>query len=144
LTPTATITDLALGHAAHAERLDEIVDRARRDPLDVGLLDHGGQRLLGGAPGLEELGEVAALAQLGDLQLDAASPCLPGALAVAIAAIGPLGALLVVASAAAPLDVDLHEPLGHELHHLAQHVHIGTLLGKFGQCDSRGGHRESS
>jgi hypothetical protein len=38
---------LALGHAAHAERLDQLVHRAGRDALHVGFLDDGGQRLLG-------------------------------------------------------------------------------------------------
>ena len=27
----------------------------------------------------------------------------------------------------APLDVELHQPLGHELHHLAQHVDVGSF-----------------
>jgi len=31
--------------------------------------------------------------------------------------------------------------LGHELHHLAQHVDVGSLLGEFGKCHSGGGHR---
>ena len=70
--------DLALGDAAHAHRLDQIVDRAGRDALDVGLLDHRGQRLLGHAPRLQEAGEVAALAQLGDAQLDRPGARLPG------------------------------------------------------------------
>ena len=34
------------------------------------------------------------------------------------------------------LDIQIHEPLGHELHHLAQHGDVGSLLGKLGQCDS--------
>ena len=58
-------------------RLDEIVDRARRDALDVGLLDHRGQRLLGHPARLEEAGEVAALAQLRDTQLNRAGAGLP-------------------------------------------------------------------
>jgi hypothetical protein len=31
-------------------------------------------------------------------------------------------------AAHAPFDVDFHEPLGHELHHLAQHIDVGALL----------------
>jgi len=133
--------DLALGHAAHAQGLDQIVHRARGDALHIGLLDHGGERLLGGAPRLQELGEVAALAQLGDLQLDAARARVPRALAVAVAAVDSLGTLLVVAGAAARFDIELHQALGHELNHLAQHVDVGSLLGKLGQCHSGGGHR---
>ncbi|MDF2974575.1 MAG: hypothetical protein K0R61_5025, partial [Microvirga sp.] len=48
---------------AHAERLDEVVDRARRDALDVGLLHDGGERLLGRAPWLQEAREVRTLPQ---------------------------------------------------------------------------------
>ena len=69
--------DLALGDAAHAHRLDQIVDRAGRDALDVGFLDHRGQRLLGHPPRLQEAGKVAALPQLGDAQLDRAGARLP-------------------------------------------------------------------
>src|SRR5205814_10206006 len=121
----AQAADLALGDAAHPQRLDQVVHRARGDAVHVGFLDHGGERLLGRAPRLQELGEVAALAQLGDLQLDAAGTRVPRALAVAVAAVDPLGALLVIAGAATPFDIELHEALGHELHHLAQHVDVG-------------------
>src|SRR5664280_1287046 len=133
--------DLALGDAAHAERLDQLIHRAGGDALDVGLLNHGGEGLLGRAPRLQELGEVAALAQLGDLQLDTAGARVPRSLAVAVAAVQPLGGLLVVAGTAALLDVELHQALGHELHHLAQHVDVGSLLGELGKCHSGGGHR---
>ena len=91
--------DLALGDAAHAHGLDQVIDRAGRDALDVGLLDHRGQRLLGHPPRLQEAGEVAALAQLGDAQLDRAGPGLPVAVAVAVALHQPLGALLAMAGA---------------------------------------------
>src|SRR4051794_37794015 len=92
---------LALGDAAHAERLDQLVDRTGRDALDVGFLDDGGEGFLASAPRLEELEEVAALAQLGDLQLDAAGAGVPGSVSVAIPAVQPLRRLLVVAGAAA-------------------------------------------
>src|SRR6185436_18224512 len=51
------------------------------------------------------------------------------------------GVLLVVAGAAARFDIELHQALGHELNHLAQHIDVGSLLGKLGQCHSGGGHR---
>ena len=63
--------DLALGDAAHAHGLDQVVDRARRDALDVGLLDDGGERLLGHAARFQEAREVGALPELRDAQLDA-------------------------------------------------------------------------
>ena len=87
---------LALRDAAHAERLDQVVDGAGRDPLDVGLLDHGGERLLGQPARLQEAREVGALAQLRDAQLDRAGPGLPVPLAIAVALGQPLGALLAV------------------------------------------------
>jgi len=101
--------------------------------LHIGFLDDGRERLLGGAPGFKELGRVAALTQLGDLQLDAAGTGVPGAFAVAVAAVEALGGiLLVVGGAAAALDIEFHQALGHELHHLAQDVDVGSLLGKLG------------
>jgi hypothetical protein len=51
----------------------------------MGLLDHGRQRLLGGTPRLEEGREVAALPELGDLQVRPFPRACPGALAAAIA-----------------------------------------------------------
>jgi hypothetical protein len=88
------------------------------------------------ASGVQELWQAAALAQLGDLQLDTAGPRVPGAIAITVAAVQPLGRLLVVAGAAAPVDVELHQALRHELHHLAQHVDVGPLLGEVSQCQS--------
>ena len=52
---------LALGDAAHPHRLDQFVDRAGRDALDVGFLDHCGERLLGHAARFEEEGELPFL-----------------------------------------------------------------------------------
>jgi len=48
-----------------------------------GLLDHRRECLLRGAPGLEKRGQVRALAQLADRQVDAAGPGLPGTLSIA-------------------------------------------------------------
>src|SRR4051794_33002056 len=49
---------LALRDTTHAERLDEVVDGAGRDALDVGLLHDGGERLLGEPSRLQEAREV--------------------------------------------------------------------------------------
>src|SRR5215813_10730074 len=86
--------DLALGDAAHAQRFDQLVDRADRDALHVGFLDHRCQRLLGHPPGLQEAREVAALAQPWDAQLDRAGSRLPVAITIAIALHQPARALL--------------------------------------------------
>ena len=52
--------DLALRDAAMPSALHQVVDRAGRDALNVGLLDHRGQRLLRHPPRVEEAREVAA------------------------------------------------------------------------------------
>src|SRR5690606_34363638 len=91
----AQARDLALGDPAHAHGLDQLVHRAGRDALDVGFLDDGGEGLLARAARFEEPGEVAALAQLRDLQLDRAGARLPQPLPIAVAAVGPIGAALV-------------------------------------------------
>src|SRR3954452_14842185 len=81
----AQARDLALRDAAQAHGLDEVVDLARRDALDPGLLDDRHERLLGGLARLQEAREVAALTQLGDSQSQAAEPGVEPALAVAVA-----------------------------------------------------------
>ena len=42
--------NLAFGDAGHAQRLDQLVDRAGRDALNIGFLDDGRERLLGDSP----------------------------------------------------------------------------------------------
>lgn len=55
--PAQKSADLALGHAARAHGLDQIVDRASRDTVDIGLLDHRYEGLLGRAARLRKLGK---------------------------------------------------------------------------------------
>ena len=54
------------------EGLDQVVDRPGGDPVDVGLHDHGVEGLVDAPAGLEDGGEEAALAELGDGQLHVA------------------------------------------------------------------------
>ena len=132
---------LALGDAGHAHRLDQIVDRAGRDALDVGLLDHRGQRLLGHPARLQEAREVAALAQLRDAQLDRAGARLPDPVAIAVALVDPLGAALAMGGAGQPLDLQLHQALGGEADHLAQQIGVGALLQQRAKVHHLVGHR---
>lgn len=60
--------DLPLGDAAHAHRIDQVVDGAGRNALDVGFLNHGRQHLLGHAARLEKAWEIAAGTKLRDAQ----------------------------------------------------------------------------
>src|SRR3954466_1587439 len=133
--------DLALGDARPTHRLDQVIDRPGGDAVDVGLLDHRRERLLRGAPGLQEGGEVAAAAQPGDRQLDPARPGLPGPLAVAIALYHPGRVTHPMRRAGADLHLGLHQPLGREAQHLADQVGIGALLDQLQQRHFVIGHR---
>jgi len=135
---------LALRHAGHAQRLDQVVDRAGRDALHVGFLDHRGERLLAQAPRLQEGREVAALAQLWDAQLDRAGARLPYPIAVAVALIKAIGAALAVRRTGLAFDLELHQALRREANHLAQQIAVGALLQQRAQVHHVLGHRGSS
>ena len=81
----AEAADLALGHAARAHGLDQVVDRTGRDAVDISLLDHRHQGLLGRAAWFQEAWEVAPLAELRDLQRDPPGTGVPIAVAVSVA-----------------------------------------------------------
>ena len=137
----AQAADLALRHPGRAHRLDEIVDSPRRDPVHVGLLDYGRERLLGGAPGLEEGGEVGALAELGDGQVDPAGPRLPAPLAVAIPVFEAVGAARAGRRTGLRLNLQLHHAIGRKGQQLAHEVRIRPLLDQLDQGHSLVGHR---
>jgi hypothetical protein len=61
---------LALGDAGAAHRLDQVIDGACGDALDVGFLDNGCQRFLGRPARFKERWEVGSLAQLRDVEID--------------------------------------------------------------------------
>jgi hypothetical protein len=63
---------------------------------------------------LQEAGEVAPLAQLGDAQLYRGGPGLPVTVAVTVALNEALVALLAVAGAGQTFDLQLHQPLGRK------------------------------
>ena len=105
-----------------AQRLDQPVDLARRHAVDIGLGDDRDQRLLSAPARLQERREVAALAQLGDGQLDRADPRVPVARPVAVAVGGPLQAALVELGADLGADVGLHQLACHPGHAFQQHV----------------------
>jgi hypothetical protein len=108
------------GASRRRRGLDQLVDRSGRNALNVGLLDDGGERLLGHAPGFEEAGKVGTLAEFRDPQLDRAGACLPGPVTIAVALRQPLDALLAVGGPGQLADLQLHQPLGGEPDHLPQ------------------------
>ena len=139
----AQARDLALGDAAHPHGLDQLIDRAGRDTLDVGLLNNRGERLLGHPPRLEEAWKVGALAQLGDAQLDRTGPGLPTPLPIAVALHQALRALLAISRAGEFADFQLHQALGGKADHLAQEVGVWRLLDQRPQAHHLVGHRWS-
>jgi hypothetical protein len=139
----AEAADLALRDPGHAHRLGELVDRAGRDALDVGVLDHRRQRLLGHPARFQEAGEVAAAAQLRDAQLDRAGARLPDPVAVAVAVVDALGAALAMRRAGQALDLELHQALRGEADHLAHQLDIGALLQQRPKAHHLVGHRVS-
>jgi len=131
---------LALGHARAAHRPDQVVDRARRHALDIGLLDHRGQRLLGHPPRLEKAQKVRAFAKLGNAQLDRPGPRLPVSVAIAVALDEPVGRALAMPRPGPGAHLKLHQPLGGEADHLAQDIRIRGLLHKRAKVHHLVGH----
>jgi hypothetical protein len=58
--------DLGLAQASDPQLLDHPLDLPGRHTVHAALHDHGHQGLLASGPGLQEAGEVGALAELGD------------------------------------------------------------------------------
>ncbi len=137
----AELRDLALGDPRQTHGLHEVVDAPGRDATDPGLLDHRDQSFLGHLAGLEERREVAALAELGDAQLERAQARVEAAVAVAVAVVQPVGRALVARRADHAFDVGLHQDLQHGLGHGAQKVALTGLLHELGQCHPLLGHR---
>ena len=120
--------DLALGDASlDAQGDDEVVDLARRDAVDVGLHDDRPEGPVDAPAGFEEGWEEAALAELGDVQLDIAGLRGQEARAVAVAVGGALVGALVATGTDGLGGLELDELLEDEAHRLAQRV--GAITG---------------
>ncbi len=74
-----------LRDARQPHGLHQVVHAPSRHACDPRLLDHRHQRLLDGLPWLQEAGEVAAGAQLGDLEVERAQPRVEAAFAIPVA-----------------------------------------------------------
>jgi hypothetical protein len=116
--------DLAL-RDPQAEALHQLIDAPRRDAAHVGLLDHRDQCLLRALARLQEARKVAALPQLGDLQVNLAGPRVPAPRAIPVAV-----RRSILRAALAELGTDQLGDLGlHDLprdrrHRLANHVRV--------------------
>src|SRR3954447_3402738 len=87
----AQAADLALGDATHTHGLNQIIDGTCRNALDIGFLDHRGQRLFGHQTRFEEARKIASLSQLRNAEFDGSGPGLPVAIPVTVAVIEPIG-----------------------------------------------------
>ncbi len=134
---------LALRNAVHPHRLDQIIDRPRRNSLHIGFLNDRCQRLLGHPARLQKTGKIAALAQLRDAQFHRARPGVPVALAVAVALRQPFGGLLAIARPGQRTNLQRHQTLRRKTDHLPQHVGVRGLLKQGIQAHHRFGHRGS-
>ncbi len=92
--------------------------------MDVGFLDHSRESLPKGAPRLQEGGELGALPELWDRQLDAARPCLPGPLPIAIAVGTASGAACAQGGSRLDLHLQVHHALGRKSQKFAHEVRI--------------------
>ena len=120
--------DLRLGEVGDAQGLDQPLDSSGGNTGQVGLCDHGHQRPLRPPPWLQQpVREVAASAQLGNGQLDAARPSVPVPFAVAIARVAPLARTLTVLGAAELLSLGAHQLLHHRRQHLPKQVRLRLL-----------------
>jgi hypothetical protein len=117
---TGDPADLALGDP-QPQALDELVDAAGRDAAHIRLLDHAHQRLLAALARLQKAGEVAALADLRDLQLDLARPGVPAPRAIAVAMRRAVLRALTVHGTDQLRNLGLHQLASDRLHGLSDH-----------------------
>src|SRR3954451_15423190 len=115
--------DLGLGDA-QPEALNELIDPPRRDAAHVRLLDHRDQRLLAALARLQERREVAALADLRDLQLDLTRARVPAPRPIAVAMRRTVLGALAMGGTDQLRDLGLHDLLGDHPHRLADHVTV--------------------
>ena len=144
----ADAADLALGHAGvDAQGSDQVVDLAGRHPVHEGLHDHRPQSPVDAPAGLQQGREEAAVAQLGDGQLDVAGLGRQQPHPVAVALVGAGVGALVAGGADHLGGLQVDEGLEHELHRLAHEVQVAARaegVEKFGQGRLVEGHRGRS
>ena len=85
----------------------------------IGLLDHRGERLLGHPPWFQKAWEVAAVAELGDAQLNGAGAGLPVTLAIAVSLGEAIRTTSAMGGAGERLDFQFHQAMCGEADHLA-------------------------
>src|SRR3954447_26276448 len=104
--------------------LDELIDPPRRHSADIRLLHHADERLLAALARLQQAREVAALADLRDLQLDLTRARVPPPRPIAVAMRRTILRALTTLRADQLGHLRLHQLLRHQPHRLADHVTV--------------------
>ena len=139
------LRDLRLGQALDVEGRHQAFHPTGGHPTHIALGHHGHQGTLGPSAGLQQpVRVVAALAELGDGQLQGAHPSVQPPRPVAVALVDPLWAPLAQHGAAGRVGLGAHQRLHKPQHHLPQQVGVGCLqvLAQpaqqvHGRCDHR-------
>jgi hypothetical protein len=118
---------LSLRSASHSHRLDQIIEGARRQAPNIGLLNDSRYSILRHPARLKELGQVAALAQLRDLHVDPSCTRFPSSAPVSVAVVHTVAAAFLRRGAAELIDARRHEAVGDEPEHLGKQVAVRCL-----------------
>jgi hypothetical protein len=137
----AQLRDRAFGDARQPHRLRQFIDTAGGHAADPRLLDHGDQGLLRSLARLQEAGEIAALPQLRNLEVQRAQTGIECALSIPVAPSRTLIGPLVLAGADQAFDIGLHDQLQHSLGNGAKKIAAILLLKKLGKVHGCLGHR---
>ena len=122
-------------------RLHQIVDLARRNALNPSLLHDGDERPFGGLARLQKRGEIAALAELRNLEVEGAEPRLQIAFAKAVALRRARLIALVARGADEVFDVVVHQLLQNGFGEIFQQILPAALANKVEKCHCIVGHR---
>jgi len=117
--------DGVLAHRLQPQLLDQPVDLAGRDAVDIGLLHDRDQRLLGPPARLQKARDVRPGPQLRDGQLQLTDPGVPAARPVAVTlGLAAIRGTLTQPGAGQPADLGLHQLGDQPGHAVAQHVGV--------------------
>ena len=137
----AELGDRALGYAAQAHGLCQFIDPARGHATDPCLLNHRHQCLLRRFARLQKTGEIAALPELGNLEVQRAQTGIESALSIPVAPRRAVIATFVLARTDQAFNVGLHDQLQDGLGNAAKKIATILLGQKFGQVHVGFGHR---
>src|SRR5690606_5999590 len=112
------------------------------DPLNVSLLNHSHQGLLGPSARFEPAWHVGPLPEFGDLQIDRPDPRIPLTFPIAVAVVAALRRPFVPLSANLLRYFQFHETLSQHPNSFPEEIHVvhTGLAQKLLQCDPKVGH----